>query len=101
MSRLLKFLAPAVLTGLAFIFAAPPSHARPDARAMTCSEVQALLAQEHSVTFTTGPNTFDRYVGPGICDETRVGRPATIATKDTNRCAVHVCRPRVEDRRNR
>ena len=99
MPRLQKILGPVVLT-LAFIFAAPPSRARPDARTMTCFQVQALLAQQHAVTFTTGPNTFSRYVGPGICDGTRVGWPATISTKDTNQCAVYVCGPRVEERRN-
>ncbi len=97
MARLLKVLVPAVF-GLVIVSAASTSQAaRPDARTMTCSQVQALLAQEHSVTFATGPNTYDRFVGPGICDGTRVGRPATISTKDTNQCAVYVCSRRVEE----
>jgi hypothetical protein len=100
MARLPKTSALAALTALAVAFAASPSDARPDARAMTCSQVQALLAQEHAVTFTTGPNTFARYVAPGSCDGTRVGRPAMLSTKDTNQCTVHVCGPRVQNRRN-
>ncbi len=100
MARLLTALVPVVLTGLAVVSATSPSHARPDVRTMTCSQVQALLAQQHAVTFTTGPNTYARYVGPGICNGTGVGRPATISTKDTNQCAVNVCGPRVLERHN-
>jgi len=100
MARLLKVSALAALTGLAVASAASPSHARPDARTMTCSQVHELLAKEHAVTFTTGPNTFARYVAPGSCDGTRVGRPAMISTTDTNQCAVHACGPRVQNRRN-
>jgi hypothetical protein len=100
MDRLLTAFVPVVMAGFVVVSAASPSQARPDVRSMTCSQVQALLAQEHAVTFTTGPNTYARYVGPGICDATRVARPTTISTKDTNQCAVNVCGPRVLERHN-
>jgi hypothetical protein len=71
------------------------AQSRPDALTMACAEVQALLASRGAVTLTTGLNTFDRFVGPGACDGTRVGQPAYIATRDTNQCQVHVCGARV------
>lgn len=72
-----------------------PAEARPDARAMTCTEVQALLLRERAATLTTGPNTYSRYVGPGACDGTGLARPTSVATKDTGQCTVHACGPRV------
>jgi hypothetical protein len=72
-----------------------PANARPDARAMTCAQVQALLASARAATLTTGPNTYARFVAPGACDGTGVGLPATIVTKDDNLCAVYTCGARV------
>ncbi|MGH6924933.1 MAG: hypothetical protein ACRED5_14465 [Propylenella sp.] len=71
------------------------AQSRPNALTMACSEVQALLASRGAATIATGPNTFDRFVGPGSCDGTRVGQPAYIATRDTSQCQVHVCGARV------
>jgi hypothetical protein len=95
MARLRKYLTRGALAGIAVVMAVSLSFARPDARAMTCSEVQALLAREGAVTLTTGANTYDRYYAPGSCDGTRVARPVTIATKDTSQCQVHDCEVRV------
>ena len=72
-----------------------PAHARPDARTMSCAEVQALLARAGAATLTTGPHSYGRYVGPGACDGTGVAQSASIATKDTSQCAVATCGPRV------
>lgn len=95
MNRIRKPFATATLAGLTVVAAASLGFARPDARAMTCSEVQALLARDGAVTLTTGANTYDRYYAPGSCDGTRVARPVTIATKDTSQCQVHDCEVRV------
>ena len=62
------------------VSALSPAEARPDARAMTCAEVQALLLTERAVTLTTGPNTYSRYVGPGACDGTGLARGACLRT---------------------
>jgi hypothetical protein len=72
-----------------------PADARPDARAMTCAEIQSLLERQRAVTLTTGPHSYGRYVAPGACDGTGLAQPATIAAKDTNQCAVSTCGPRV------
>jgi hypothetical protein len=95
MAGLSKVLACAVLAGLLLAPAAAFGQGRPNALTMTCADVQALLASQGAATLSTGPNTFDRYVAPGTCDGTRVGQPATIATRDTNQCQVHVCAARV------
>jgi hypothetical protein len=92
---LLKSLACATLAGLTFFTIVSLGSARPDARTMTCSEVQALIAREGSVTLSTGANTYDRYYAVGACDGTRVAKPATIATEDTGACQVHTCGARV------
>jgi hypothetical protein len=95
MAGLRKSLTRAVLAGLAVVAAVSLGFARPDARAMTCSEVQALIVRDGAVTLTTGANTYARYYAPGTCDGTRVARPVTIATKDTSQCQVHDCEARV------
>jgi len=77
------------------VSALSPAEARPDARTMTCAEVQALLMRERATTLTTGPNTYNRYVGPGACDGTGVALPTSIATEDTDQCMVHTCGRRV------
>ena len=79
----------------AAVSAFSPAEARPDARAMTCAEVQALILRERAATLTTGPNTYSRYVAPGACDGTGLARPTSVATKDTDQCTVHACGPRV------
>lgn len=94
-SGLLKPLAHATLAGLSLVAAVSPGSARPDARTMTCSEAQALIAREGAVTLSTGANSYDRYYAVGACDGTRVARPATIATSDTGQCQVHTCGVRV------
>lgn len=88
-----------LMIGLA-VSALSPAEARPDARAMTCAEVQALILRERAATLTTGPNTYSRYVAPGACDGTglarpTLARPTSVATKDTDQCTVHACGPRV------
>jgi hypothetical protein len=62
---------------------------------MTCAEVQSLLVQERSATLTTGPHSYGRYVAPGACDGTGLAQPTSVATKDTDQCAVYACGPRV------
>ena len=95
MSELPRALASGGLAVVIVVSAVSSSEARPDARAMACAQVQALLAREHAVTLTTGPNTYGRYVAPGSCDGTGLAQPATVATKDTSQCAVSTCGPRV------
>jgi hypothetical protein len=80
---------------IAAVSSLSPAEARPDARALSCAEVQALLLRQRAATLTTGPNTYSRYVGPGVCDGTGLARPTSVATKDTGHCTVHVCGPRV------
>jgi hypothetical protein len=94
MPELLKVLTSAGLTIVLAVSALSSAHARPDARAMTCAEVQSLLARERAATLTTGPHTYGRFVAPGACDGTGVAESASVATKDTNQCAVHTCGPR-------
>ncbi|TYC49251.1 hypothetical protein FMN50_24635 [Rhodobacterales bacterium] len=71
---------------------AQPSLARPDARAMTCGQVQATIAQQGAAVLTTGQHTFERYVkNRNFCQHGEVLRTETIVTRDTNRCPVNKC----------
>jgi hypothetical protein len=76
------------------------AYARPDARTMTCSQLQALLAQEGAAAITTGQNTYDRYVSSGTsCIGTEVARAAYVATSDTSQCQVYQCGRRIRNPR--
>jgi hypothetical protein len=83
----------AVLCVFALISA---GHARPDARTMTCSQIQALLDREGAVVISTGPNTFDLFVsGQAGCSGTEVARATSIAASDTSQCQVYRCQSRI------
>ena len=82
--------------GLAIVSLPSFAHARPDARTLTCSEVQALLEREGAATISTSDTVYERYVrDTSACPGTRVARRATIATQDTQQCEVRICERRV------
>jgi hypothetical protein len=71
---------------------------RPDARAMTCHQVQSLIANNGAVVITTGRHTYDRYVsGQSYCSIPYVTRPHTITTSD-GACTVLRCGEPLFDR---
>ena len=73
------------------------AQGRPDARQMTCGQVQDLIDRRGAVVLTTGRHTYDRYVAAGqFCSIGETSTMATIATRDTNQCRVYRCR--IEDR---
>lgn len=79
---------------LAALSSAAAAQGRPDARAMTCAEVRALILDRGAVVLTTGQHTYDRYVaGNGFCSYPDVTLPMTIRTRDTDRCVVYGCGP--------
>jgi hypothetical protein len=80
---------------LLLISLASAGHARPDARTLTCSQVQALLDRQGAAVLSTGPNTFDRYVSLGAsCMALELWQPVSIATKDSGQCQVYRCQRR-------
>lgn len=68
------------------------AQGRPDARQMTCQQVQSLIGQRGAVVLTTGRHTYDRYVaGRRLCDRgARLDRDF-ISTRDNARCDVYRC----------
>ena len=68
------------------------AYARPDARAMTCAQTQALVETDHAVVLTTGPNTYDRFVRQfgNECDWPEVPVSTTVPTED-GACRVYRC----------
>lgn len=85
-------LAMAFLAFAAVFSAVEPALARPDARAMTCAQVQAQIERQGGVVFTTGQYTFERYVkNRNFCQHGEVLKNETIVTRDTNRCLVRKC----------
>ena len=90
----------AVLSGFAF---APSAfaQARPDTRAMTCDQVQAMIRREGAVMMTTGPHTFNRFVSDHRFCGGRfpvVPQMTTVPTRDDNRCRVTRCIDNVTSR---
>lgn len=86
-----RFAMTAVLmaAGLASVSA----QGRPDARAMSCEQVRALIESRGAVVMTTGRHTYDRFVAHGsYCAHLDAPVATTIATRDTDRCWVHHCK---------
>ncbi|NBN63897.1 hypothetical protein GWI72_04560 [Microvirga tunisiensis] len=76
----------ALLVAAALVTAA---EARPDLRQMTCQQAQQTLARNGAVVFTTGRNTYDRFVtSRAYCDSWEEAVPAYQQTRDTNQCQV-------------
>lgn len=70
------------------------AQGRPDSRAMSCGEVQALLDARGAAVLTTGQHVYDRYVaGRYFCRYPDMAVRATIATRDTASCPVYRCVP--------
>ncbi|OHV89527.1 hypothetical protein [Mesorhizobium sp. ORS 3428] len=68
------------------------AHARPDTRAMTCAETQALIQGRHAAVLTTGPDTYDRFVRQfgNECDWPEVPMSISVPTRD-GQCRVYRC----------
>ncbi|TWG64753.1 MULTISPECIES: hypothetical protein [unclassified Aminobacter] len=65
---------------------------RPDARKLTCQQVQDLIWQRGAAVITTGQYTYERFVSArGFCETPYVPRPRRISTRDTDRCEVYAC----------
>lgn len=68
------------------------AQGRPDARRMTCEQVQSMIYQRGAVVLTTGQHTYDRFVaGRRWCDIPYVPMATRVATRDTDRCPVYHC----------
>lgn len=69
------------------------AQGRPDARAMTCAQVQDLIDQRGAAVLTTGQHTYDRFIARwNRCDHPFIPQDTRISTRDTNRCEVYICR---------
>ncbi len=69
------------------------SHARPDARKMSCHQTQALIDEQGAVVLTTGQYTYARFVAiDGYCYYPEVPHITYIATRDTPQCPVYHCK---------
>ncbi|WP_348527605.1 hypothetical protein [Mesorhizobium sp.] len=73
------------------------AQARPDTRAMTCAQTQALIKSDHAVVLTTGPDTYDRFVRQfgNECDWPEVPISTTVPAKD-GECRVYRCEEPVD-----
>lgn len=77
----------AALCGAAF------AQGRPDARAMSCDQVHAMIHARGAVVLTTGRHTYDRYVADGrFCMAGEAAVLQSIRTRDANDCPVRACR---------
>lgn len=68
------------------------AQGRPDAREMTCEQVQRLIDRDGAAVLTTGRHTYDRYIThTGFCSMGEEPAMSWIATRDTNQCRVYRC----------
>lgn len=70
------------------------AEARPDLRKMTCAQAQNMVRKHGAVVFTTGPHTYDKFVGHrGYCEGLERLFPRYSATRDNPQCFVaYECR---------
>ncbi|WP_292076079.1 hypothetical protein [Mesorhizobium sp.] len=85
------------LSAATLLCAASAAHARPDTRAMTCAQTQALIQRDHAVVLTTGPETYDRFVRQfgNECDWPEVPISTTVPAQD-GECGVYRCEEPVD-----
>jgi hypothetical protein len=77
------------VAALAVLTLTPLAHARPDLSQMSCKEAQQTLIRNGAVVFTTGRNTYDRFVtSRAYCDSWEEAVPAYQATRDNPQCQV-------------
>ncbi len=63
--------------------------ARPDTRAMTCAQAQALVKQQGAVVMSTGTHTYQRFVSTrAYCDRSEITWPLYAPTRDNAQCFV-------------
>jgi hypothetical protein len=79
----------AILAATLLLAATPAEAQRPDLRAMSCPQAQALVASRGAVVMTTGQFTFERFVAHrGFCQREETTRRAWATTGDGVRCNV-------------
>jgi hypothetical protein len=93
----IALLAGKILSAGTMLCAAGAAYARPDTRAMTCAQTQALIKSDHAVVLTTGPDTYDRFVRQfgNECDWPEVPISTTVPAKD-GECRVYRCEEPVD-----
>jgi len=69
------------------------AEARPDARTMTCAQVNALVREQGPVVISTGRHTYRRFVNSRRhCERDQILRPLVTRTADRAECPVRsVC----------
>jgi hypothetical protein len=65
------------------------AQSRPLTLRMSCAQAQGLVASQKAIVLSTGPFTYDRYVGSyGYCAPGETLDPAWVPTADTAQCPV-------------
>ena len=89
-------LAAAVLAGPVVLPSA--ADARPNTTRMSCQAAKALVNRRRAITLSTGRHTYDRFVTFGYrCPFGDVTRRKRVDARNTKRCYLYVCRPRLND----
>jgi len=81
-----------ILAAGTVLWAVADAHARPDTRAMTCTQTRALIQSRHAAVLTTGHGTYDRFVRQfgDECDWPEIPISVSVPTRD-GRCFVYRC----------
>ena len=74
------------------------AQSRPDARNMSCGELQDLVSRSGQIVVTTGQFTYQRFVAHrGYCDFFETARQDYVETLDTGSCPIsYICERRIE-----
>jgi hypothetical protein len=82
------------LLGAVLLAGGAAAEGRPDARRMSCDQVQSLIRERGAVVLTTGQYTYDRYVDNRFQCFTLadVAVRTYIEAADTESCRVYRCK---------
>ena len=85
------------LSAAAVLWPAHAAPARPDTRAMTCTQAQRFVQERGAVVMTTGRHTYERIVtGVGFCQSDEETWIKVAPTRDDPSCRVgYYCRTRI------
>jgi hypothetical protein len=67
---------------------AAEAQERPSTLAMSCAQANRLVATRGAVVLSTGPYTYDRYVGGNFCAINESTEPAWVPTADAAQCFI-------------
>lgn len=87
----------ALAAALALAASGALAQPRPFTPALTCGQVNGIIASRGAVVLSTSQTTYDRFVASrAFCERNEDIRPVWVPTRDTPQCPIYRCKE-IED----